>query len=210
MFVVGLRTPQQLYNVKQRWLMDVSPSRLTILRRKTYMKLKSTQPLPPIKGGREMFKWLDHHGINNISVWVNQIDMLLSSKIFFRLWARVWMTGKLVVHKFAFLWVLFYLFSQAEMSLLLYPVFVHMYLELICNSHGAVGDVFLQHTSDSNFTLIVLAAKFFSEFSSVQESFYADDLSQLKCLKDSSQLKSNVWFCALQWVPYGIGGSTVL
>lgn len=57
-----------------------------------------------------------------------------------------------------------------EVGQVLWPVFVHMYLELIYNEHESQGQ------------------SFFTRFSKMQETFYDDDLISLGTLKKKSQL----------------------
>ncbi|XP_047515654.1 transcription initiation factor TFIID subunit 5 [Pieris napi] len=60
-----------------------------------------------------------------------------------------------------------------ELSTLLYPVFVHMYLSLILYDHN-------EH-----------AAKFLERFGQEQEDYYQDDLQQLSIVKAKEQIKGN-------------------
>ncbi|XP_037977282.2 transcription initiation factor TFIID subunit 5 [Plutella xylostella] len=60
-----------------------------------------------------------------------------------------------------------------ELSTLLYPVFVHMYLSLILYDHN-------EH-----------AAKFLDKFGKEQEDYYLDDLAKLAIVKSKDQIKGN-------------------
>ncbi|XP_026321818.1 transcription initiation factor TFIID subunit 5 isoform X2 [Hyposmocoma kahamanoa] len=60
-----------------------------------------------------------------------------------------------------------------ELSTLLYPVFVHMYLSLILYDHN-------EHASN-----------FLEKFSSEQEDYYQDDLKRLAIVKNKDQIKGN-------------------
>lgn len=68
---------------------------------------------------------------------------------------------------------MFYFLLQYELSTLLYPVFVHMYLSLILYDHN-------EHASN-----------FLEKFSSEQEDYYQDDLKRLSIVKNKDQIKGN-------------------
>ncbi|KAK3083461.1 hypothetical protein FSP39_023256 [Pinctada imbricata] len=62
---------------------------------------------------------------------------------------------------------------KVELSMVLYPVFVHMYLELVYNEHE-------RH-----------AIIFFQKFSIEQEDYYQDDLNQLSTVTKKEHMKGN-------------------
>ena len=64
-------------------------------------------------------------------------------------------------------------FFQHELSLVLYPLFVHMYLEMIYNNHESE------------------AAKFIERFSSDQEDYYQEDLKKVSFITKKEHMKGS-------------------
>lgn len=62
---------------------------------------------------------------------------------------------------------------QHELGMVLYPVFVHMYLELVYNGHEEQ------------------AIKFMDKFSGDQEIYFQDDLRRLALVTKKEHMKSN-------------------
>lgn len=62
---------------------------------------------------------------------------------------------------------------QHELSLVLYPLFVHMYLEMIYNNHESE------------------AAKFMERFASEQEDYYQDDLKKVSFITKKEHMKGS-------------------
>lgn len=62
---------------------------------------------------------------------------------------------------------------QHELSTLLYPTFVHMYISLILYDHN-------EH-----------AANFLEKFGHEQDDYYQEDLSKLSIVKNKEQIKGN-------------------
>ncbi|XP_055946125.1 transcription initiation factor TFIID subunit 5-like [Argiope bruennichi] len=60
-----------------------------------------------------------------------------------------------------------------ELSMILYPVFVHMYLELVYNEHEAQAKYFME------------------KFGPEQEEYYQDDIKKLSCLTKKEHMKGN-------------------
>ncbi|KFM77750.1 Transcription initiation factor TFIID subunit 5, partial [Stegodyphus mimosarum] len=60
-----------------------------------------------------------------------------------------------------------------ELSMILYPVFVHMYLELVYNQHEAKAKYFMD------------------KFGPEQEEYYLDDVKKLSCLTKKDHMKGN-------------------
>ena len=62
---------------------------------------------------------------------------------------------------------------QHELSLVLYPLFVHMYLEMIYNQHE------------------LEAAKFMERFSTDQEDYYQEDLKKVSFITKKDHMKGS-------------------
>ena len=60
-----------------------------------------------------------------------------------------------------------------ELALILYPVFVHMYLELVYNQHEDEAKRFVQ------------------KFGSIQESYYQEDIKKLSFVTKREHMKGN-------------------
>lgn len=60
-----------------------------------------------------------------------------------------------------------------ELAMILYPVFVHMYLELVYNEHESQAVIFME------------------KFGPEQEEYYLDDVKKLSCLTKKDHMKGN-------------------
>jgi transcription initiation factor TFIID subunit 5 len=65
------------------------------------------------------------------------------------------------------------IFLQHELGTILYPVFVHMYLELVYNGHENIAIAFMK------------------KFTPEQEDYYQDDLRKLAQVTKKDHMKDN-------------------
>ena len=99
---------------------------------------------------------------------------------------------------------------QHELAVLQYPIFVHLYLELVTAGHSDFGEMdpilmiyyyyfywymymylLLVHVHVCYERLIVTGISFFMKYHSKQETFYNEELTRLRSITSPEQIINN-------------------